>query len=1197
VAVAVLVFSMAAFGQQGTSTIVGTVVDSNDAVIANATVSLTSTDTTATRTVKTGAAGAFRLDGLVPGHYNIKATNQGFKTLEVNDINLISSESRDLGRLTLQVGAVTQSVSVTAEATPVQTSSSERASSVSTEQLTMETTKGRDPFGLLHLLPGIVDTNQDGRDTVGTGSFSGLSVNGNRNNTLNPVVDGAPTKHPGCDCSSYVVPSVDAIAELHVLTNGLQAEYGHDAGGTINFITKGGTSQFHGTFSWEHRNEGLAANSFFNNRNLTQKPIDRYTNLSGTIGGPIYIPHVVPQRFKNKLFFFFSPEWYSSKQSTSTSRVNEPTALERSGDFSQTFYGTGTLEVIKDPATGQNFAGNKIPATCSGGGSCITAIGQAMLNILPMPTGYVNPTSVYSANSSFSMTPGNHRTTYIARIDANVTSKLVAYFRMGDDVSWSETVHSPTAGMGRFWQFYPGNSRLVHLSWVISPTMVNEFQYNQGFINTADKDRTGQYPNSAFYRTATLNPPRFGGAISTSTETFWGRTLYVPYLPSMSFSGNDNRAGYTSFTTTGSQRPPYINGDKQITWRDDLTKVMGSHSPKAGIYWERMRDCDMLGTSYMGSFNFGSTPNNPYDAGNGYANALLGDFNTYSESSNRRIQDRHAFVIEFYLQDNWKVSRRLTVDYGVRFMHETGAYDVSHFAALFRPERWTSANAARLYWPQACTNGTTNCGNSQRAVDLVSGATAPPGFIGALVPGVGSAVNGVEYPVHTGITWPKLAWVPRVGFAYDLTGDKSSRKTVLRASAGLFHQRYNLNSLSSSTAQAPSVYTISSFSSFIPSITSAGGVLSPQSETAVRSNMPLETVYEVNVTVERELGFNTTASAAYVGNFDRHFGINQGLNNLPFGAYLNSNTIFKNAEIATNFLRQPYVGLGSVGRLENSHSNVNYHGLQTQVTHRFTKGLTFGGSYTFSKALGTTSWDAYHTGSPMKMPNGQTVTFPTQKNWYYGLSSTDRKHYGSLNFAWQLPNAHMPDGFAGAVADYIVNHWTLSGITSFSSGAAFSPSCSISGTGSSWWLADPTYTAAGGVRCNAVGDPNAFTQSFYTNFNVKAFAYPSAGTLTAPTPTFGNLGTGIFRQPSWWGQDVTIMKNLPLGKDERRSLQVNFQAYNVLNHTGFSSISSSMTFNTSGTITNVDSAGRPNAGQYSGTRNPRVCLLSVKLMF
>jgi len=510
-----LVLCMAAFGQQGTSTVVGTVVDSNDAVIANATVTLTSTDTTATRTVTTGTAGAFRFDGVLPGHYNVKVTNQGFNALEVNNINLISSETRDLQRLMLKVGAVTTSISVTAEATPVQTASSERAASLSTEQLAYETTKGRDPYALLHLLPGVMDTSLDGRSSVSQGSISGISINGNAAKNLNPVVDGAPTKHPGCDCVSYLVPNMDAIAELHVLTNGMQAEYGHDAGGTINFISKSGTSQFHGTFYWAHRNEGLAANSFFRNRSLTQKPIDRYNDYSFTFGGPLYIPKVMPSALKNKLFFFFAPETYTSAAGTDYATANEPTALERAGDFSQTLVQSGSnqiMEVIKDPATGLAFAGNKIPATCSGGGSCITPLGQGILNLFPMPTGYVNPTSVLSANSRFAMQPDHSWTNYLGRVDANITSKLTAYFRLGYQSDWEEVTHSPTAGQGRYMIGNVGSSKAVHLSWVMTPTLVNEFQFTKGYTNVLVHDRPDPYPNSKFFRTATVDPPRLGCA-------------------------------------------------------------------------------------------------------------------------------------------------------------------------------------------------------------------------------------------------------------------------------------------------------------------------------------------------------------------------------------------------------------------------------------------------------------------------------------------------------------------------------------------------------------------------------------------------------------------------------------------------------------------------------------------------------------
>jgi hypothetical protein len=505
--------------------------------------------------------------------------------------------------------------------------------------------------------------------------------------------------------------------------------------------------------------------------------------------------------------------------------------------------------------------------------------------------------------------------------------------------------------------------------------------------------------------------------------------------------------------------------------------------------------------------------------------------------------------------------------------------------------------------------------NGQRAIDRgnpnPATDTALPGYVGTLVPGVGSPIDGVKYPVAEGVTYPKLVAVPRFGFAYDVFGDK---KTVIRGSAGIFTQRANLNSLPSGAATAPAIFTPQVFSSTIPSLSGLNssfpgfppGVYTPQSENLTPGDQPMETVYEYNLTLERDIGFNTVVSAAYVGNFDRHAQESQNINPVPFGIYLLSQNLYNNTEINSNYLRQPYVGMGSLSALVDDVSGVNYQGLQTQLQHRLTRGLTFGASYNFSKALGlplgfgATSWDPYHTGKPITMPNGQTVTFPTVRQWYYGPTSDDRKNFGSVNFAYNLPRIGKPSGFVGNVVDVVINHWTLSGVTSFSSGAPANPTCSIGGPGAGFPVNDPTFTGAQGnsteFRCNVVGNPNNFTQSFYTNFNVNAFAYPSGGTVANPTPTFGNAGLNVLRQPGWWNQDLTLAKNFPLGS-ERRMLQMSFQTYNVFNHTEFNAINTAMTFNTSGAITNVDPQGRPLAGQYSGTNAARAVVLSARLVF
>ena len=296
-----LIFTAAAaFGQQGSSTITGTITDPSGANVAGAAIVATATETGATRSVTSQATGAFRLDALRPGNYILKVEFTGFKTLEMKDINLFSSETRDVGKLVLAIGQLNQMVEVTAQVTPVQTASSERAELVSSDQLERLTIKGRDPYSILNQVPGVISTRSSETELVGAGSMSQISINGNDYRRVQSNVDGTNTNHLACNCVSFVIPNLDAISEVRVLTNGNQAEYGRGAGGIINFVTKSGTSQFHGSAHWEKRHENLNANSFMNNRSNIVRPIYRYGTLGGSIGGPAYIPRLMPSSLKNK---------------------------------------------------------------------------------------------------------------------------------------------------------------------------------------------------------------------------------------------------------------------------------------------------------------------------------------------------------------------------------------------------------------------------------------------------------------------------------------------------------------------------------------------------------------------------------------------------------------------------------------------------------------------------------------------------------------------------------------------------------------------------------------------------------------------------------------------------------------------------------------------------------------------------------
>ena len=244
---ALVALASGAFAQQGTSTMVGAIADPADAAVPNAILQLTEQATGTVRQMPTAPTGIFRFIDLPPGKYSLQVRAQGFKIYELNAIELASSETRDLGKLVLQVGGVSETVSVTAEATPVQTASSERSASILPQQLQDLSLKGRDPFGMMQLLPGVVDSSIGNRDLENAYSMGNISINGMSPQSINVAVDGVTEMDEGGNYTAFVTPNMDSIAEMRVLTNGYQAEYGRQSAGSINVITKSGGRGFHGS--------------------------------------------------------------------------------------------------------------------------------------------------------------------------------------------------------------------------------------------------------------------------------------------------------------------------------------------------------------------------------------------------------------------------------------------------------------------------------------------------------------------------------------------------------------------------------------------------------------------------------------------------------------------------------------------------------------------------------------------------------------------------------------------------------------------------------------------------------------------------------------------------------------------------------------------------------------------------------------
>ncbi len=1169
-----------AFAQATSGALLGTVVDPGRAVVVGAAITVIHQDTGATRTGVSGSQGAFEFPDLLPGNYSVDIAAKGFKALQLHNIALSASEKRNLGTVVLQIGAVNETVSVTADVTPVQTASAEIGQTIDSSAIRNITLKGRDPFQLIGLLPGVIDTSNN-RDMEGWNSSSGIVINGLAAAQQSHLLDGM-SNDDDARTNTYLNPNPDAIAEIRVSTAGFQAEYGRNSGGAINFTTKSGSRDFHGTGHWDHRNEDLNANSFFNNRSGVPRPIYRYMIVGYSIGGPLYVPKLF-NTDKKRLFFFMSQEFTRTKSAATIQTVNEPTAAERTGDFSKSVGSTGVLIPVLNPATGAPFPGNIIPP------SQVTPLGQAMLNLLPLPNGYVNPApgQQYSSNAIFRGNGYRRRSDLVARIDANVTSKLTMFVRYGRDRDDLENVFTVSAGVGANINFVPQSNEAVHATYTISPTMISESGFSHGTQRYGWRHPEGSTP---YYRTSGFNPPLLfpiptQGTIYGGNELPATLPLYEPFLPAETYGGGLT-VGQTSYNPGGGGQGgliPYNNRGYSNAANEDMTKIFNKHTLKFGAIWQQDHKSEPLGGgTYMGAYNFASTTSNPLDSGNGYANALLGNYQTYQQATNRYIPYSYQYTLDFYIQDSWHISKRLTAELGLRFDHMGAPFDHSGTSSNFFPETYSASKAVSLYRPgcKVALSATGACSTANLvAVNPLNNSQTYYALVGSVVPGSGDIVNGMKTK-NTGSYWsyPAMNYAPRVGFAWDVMGDG---KTSIRGSAGVFFNRTGIQI--PGLGSAPIVFTPQVYygqTANLSSLGSAAQVLSPTNATFFEQHTPSQRLYNINFSIQRQIGFQTVMQIAYVGNFDRHAPDNGGftnggnnLNVIPYQAYANPANVFNGAAINANFLRTAYPGMGTINYSTNDLSDLNYHGVSVSAQRRLSHGFFFGAAYTFSKALGTSGSDAYHTGMPITTALGQTVTLPNRRQYYYGPTGSDRTQVLSVNYSYALPSFTKQK-----LVHAVFGNWTLSGITSASSGAPFSPSCS---TTAAFPANDPSLTGMT-ARCQQTADPRAYTQSFYTNFNTAAF-------VMAPAGSFGNTGLGIFRQPGTVNFDMGLDKAISLG--ERRVLRIKWQAYNALNHAEFNAVGATFNFNAAGVNTNTQT------GQYTSTLNPRQQVLTLRFEF
>ena len=1216
---ALTVGCLSLLGQTVTSQIVGSVVDPADAVVAGAPVTLTSVDTGAVRTATTDSLGTYRFSQIVPGTYNVTVKATGFKSETQTGIVVSAEETHSAGKMSLQIGNVSESISVTAEAAQVQLASSDKSQTVDSADLTDLTLKGRDLFGYMRLVPGVIDTAN--RDVTSHSSVSGLNINGGFT-TINFTVDGITDMDTGSDGSVNYEPNMDSIQEMRVLTSNYQAEFGRKSGGTVTVVTKSGTQGFHGTAAWNHRHEEFNSDTWANNHTLkngasTPRVPYRYNVETYSIGGPAFIPKHL-NRDRKKLFFFWSQEYTGQYVSGGTENVYTPTALERIGDFSQSFNNNGTQIKVLDPANNNTqFSGNAVP------GSRINPVGQSLLNFFPAPNfTAVLPSQLNIVNYSEQASAIHPRVNDVVRLDQYFNSKLSAYARwindsdymyiLYDGVQFSNLNNSGRVGpngqplppIGNIDHPNGGHGESGTVTYTISPTMVNEatFGYNWDQYTYTSTDNYASTLRSLEPGLPVLFPVPTG-----APNGFIGSPLndYVNLLPAFSFGSAPSNA--MSYSRTGASAGAHFNPIALWQTQDNLSKIWGHHAFKAGFYQEVNHKVQGADKQYEGSFSFASSTTNPaLNTNDGYALALLGEASSYSQYNATTVFNVDYDNWEEYVQDNWKVNRRLTLDLGVRFYHQSPQNDYNGSFVNFNPKLYSASAMSRLYVP-FCSNGAATCTSSNTLVarDPLTGATASSGLIGDLIPNSGSPDSGLQVLCVGGVSCnlyhqKPLAVAPRIGFAYDVLGDG---KTALRGGWGIFYNRLDGNQYYGNSGQGLTAYQASVSGGIslaqiaaqntgsAPSINSLA--ISPFGPTTWPQNVPWGTDQNASLDLQHRFFNNIVVDVGYTLNyiFNEHVsGIDTNWIPIGTGWPFNPNNLnpttagSTSADIGSIFERTIYPGYGSFSTsMMRGHSN--YNALTSTVEKTLSHGLALGTSFTYSKAMGTTSYN---------------YAVPNNEEWNYGRLGIDRTINLQVTYSYDVPGIAKKFRIKGL--GIITDHWQWSGITQVQSGAPYNPGCNLT-SGSASVTGGYTGTPDVGQRCQVLGNPK---NSLPANGNGQVYFNPAmyamAALATGPDnsivgpPVLGNQGGGVgpLTLPRITNFDMTLTKMIPLGS-EKRLLKIQAQAYNVFNHPEFNGINTGIQFNpTTNQVSNLSSLGYVNG---TTTGSNRIMAFSARIQF
>jgi len=1164
----------------------GAVADSQGGVLPGATVTLTSRTQGNVLTTTTDAEGRFVFPIVRPDSYTIRVTMQGFKTSERTGLVVSANDRASTGTLNLEVGGIEESVSVSGRISELQIESGERSFTLESEALKNIANNGRAMFNFANLVPGVLQNGTSGTEIP---QVSGFTVNGQRPNSNNITIDGVTNIDTGDNGGNMATTNIDAVAEFKILTNAYQAEYGRAVGGQIQVVTKSGTQSFHGSGYWYGRRSDWNANTWTNKRAAAPPPVGSgaliepakasRNDYGYTLGGPIFIPGVFNED-KKKLFFFWSQEFQRRNDPAASREARVPTPLERQGDFSQSVDASGNpFPYIRDYTTGLPCSASDTRGCFQDGGvlgkipaNRLYAPGIAALNIFPAPN-YTAGAGVNFQSQNPNEAP---RREDLLRLDFQATDNwrfTGRYMKTKEEIlqaygtTWAGngSDHLPMPVMF----LHPGSNYMLSATGILSPTTSLELS-------------VGRAANSLNYELQQANLFRSAAGL-TGMPLLYPDAVQADYIPDFRFRGG--RTGNAGFYQT--DRGPFTN--ENITWDAiaNLSKVWGQHSTKFGVYFQHSYKPQSIFASFNSQISFIDDGNNPFDTGYSYANAATGVFNTYTQANKFAIPEWRYKNFEWYAQDNWKVNRRLTLDYGVRFYYLTPQWDTSLQASNFLPDEFNPAAAATLYQP-TCVGAPAPCsGSARRGLDPKTGQTVDGRFIGRLTPGSDrfngafQAGQGINDELQDGNTF-KIS--PRFGFSYDLTG---KGETIIRGGAGIFYDRPQGNMVFDMIANAPGVLNSSIQWGTLQSLTAGGNDPYPTlglNPTAYDFEPPK--TYQWNLGIQHKLWYNLIFDLAYVGSENKDLLRQAQINALPIGTTFQASaqdptrvgtSSTPGATALPNDLLRPYQGYGGI-RMWGYDGYSNYHALQTGLSRRFENGFMFSAFYVWSKALTIANTD-FASG---------VASLSEAERLDYSYAEYDRPHNFVLNFIYQTPKV------ASGVLGYLANDWQLSGIYRWTSGRPYAVGFSIPGYGST----NLTGTDFPNARVVVTCDPGSgWSDDPYRQINTSCFQAPSPGSDGAESARF------FLWSPPIHNLDLSIAKVIPIGKQAK--VEVRLDMFNALNHTQFTGVNATANFAGPGSnvITNLpyDANGnlvRNNGfGSINGVAPPRTLQLVTRLTF